>query len=92
VAGRRTVSDSRRLEHVLPAVFAELQAVRAKPEAEFREVQDFEFTVQDSRLYLLQTRTAQPAQRTLGGTPHRGGHGAGGIDYVGRGSAPPRRG
>ena len=59
VAGRRTVSDSRRLEHVLPAVFAELQAVRAKLEAEFCEVQDFEFTVQDSRLYLLQTRTAQ---------------------------------
>jgi pyruvate,orthophosphate dikinase len=59
VAGRRTVSDSRRLEHVLPAVFTELQAVRAKLEAEFREVQDFEFTVQDSRLYLLQTRTAQ---------------------------------
>jgi pyruvate,orthophosphate dikinase len=59
VAGRLTVSDSQRLEHVLPAVFAELQAVRAKLEAEFCEVQDFEFTVQDSRLYLLQTRTAQ---------------------------------
>jgi pyruvate,orthophosphate dikinase len=59
VAGRRTLSDSRRLQRLLPAVYAELQAVRTRLEAEFREVQDFEFTVQDGRLYLLQTRAAQ---------------------------------
>jgi hypothetical protein len=46
VAGRRTLTDGRRPQQLLPAVFAELQAVRAALEAEFRDVQDFEFTVQ----------------------------------------------
>jgi pyruvate,orthophosphate dikinase len=59
VAGRRTLADGRRPQHLLPAVFAELEAVRATLEAEFRDVQDFEFTVEDGRLYLLQTRAAQ---------------------------------
>ena len=59
VAGRHTAIDDRRLQRVLPAVFAELQTMRVKLEAEFRDVQDFEFTVQDGQLYLLQTRTAQ---------------------------------
>jgi phosphohistidine swiveling domain-containing protein len=59
VAGRRSVTDGCRPQRLLPAVFAELEAVRAKLEAEFRDVQDFEFTVQDGRLYLLQTRAAQ---------------------------------
>lgn len=63
VAGRRTLTDSGRLQHLLPAVFAELEAVRGKLEAEFRDVQDFEFTVQDGRLYLLQTRSAQRTAR-----------------------------
>jgi pyruvate, orthophosphate dikinase len=61
VAGKRNLTDDRRLQHLLPDVFAELQAVRTKLEAEFRDAQDFEFTVQDGRLYLLQTRAAQRA-------------------------------
>jgi pyruvate, orthophosphate dikinase len=61
VAGRRTATDDRQLQRILPDVFAELQTVRAKLETEFRDVQDFEFTVQDGRLYLLQTRAAQRA-------------------------------
>jgi pyruvate,orthophosphate dikinase len=59
VGGRRSVTDGRRAQRLMPAVFAELEVARAKLEAEFRDVQDFEFTVQDGRLYLLQTRTAQ---------------------------------
>jgi pyruvate,orthophosphate dikinase len=59
VAGRRTLTGDRRPLHLLAVVFAELQTVRAKLEGEFRDVQDVEFTVQDGRLYLLQTRTAQ---------------------------------
>jgi pyruvate,orthophosphate dikinase len=40
-------------------VFVELQAVGSRLEAEFRDVQDFEFTVQEGRLWLLQTRDAK---------------------------------
>lgn len=56
VAGRRTIADTGRLEHVLPAVFAELQAARGALETLFHDMQDFEFTVQEGRLFLLQTR------------------------------------
>ena len=37
----------------------ELRRTKAVLEAEFRDMQDFEFTVADGRLYLLQTRTAK---------------------------------
>lgn len=56
VAGRRSVAEPARLERLLPTVFAELQAARGTLEALFRDMQDFEFTVQDGRLFLLQAR------------------------------------
>lgn len=59
VAGRRHVQGIAALERLLPAVRVELERVRAALEAEFRDVQDFEFTVDDGRLYLLQTRAAK---------------------------------
>jgi pyruvate,orthophosphate dikinase len=61
VAGRRTSTDPDRLRRALPSVFDELQAVAGRLEAQFHDAQDFEFTVQEGRLYLLQTR---PAKRT----------------------------
>ncbi len=59
VAGRRTLTDSTRMQQTLPAAYADLQAARARLEALFRDVQDFEFTVQDGKLFLLQTRDAK---------------------------------
>jgi pyruvate,orthophosphate dikinase len=59
VSGRHTPMDSEHLRLLLPAVFVELQAVGSRLEAEFRDVQDFEFTVQEGRLWLLQTRDAK---------------------------------
>ena len=56
VAGRRTIADADRLARLLPGVFAELQAARGTLEALFRDMQDFEFTVQEGRLFLLQAR------------------------------------
>lgn len=44
---------------MLPDVDRELEAVRARPEAFFRDAQDFEFTVQDRRLFPLQCTNAQ---------------------------------
>jgi pyruvate,orthophosphate dikinase len=43
VSGRHTPMDSEHLRQLLPAVFVELQAVGSRLEAEFRDVQDFEF-------------------------------------------------
>jgi pyruvate,orthophosphate dikinase len=59
VAGRRSGDDGELLVRRFPAVHAELLRVRRTLEAVFRDVQDFEFTVQEGALYLLQTRDAK---------------------------------
>lgn len=59
VAGRHSVTDTARLAERLPAVYARLLRVKGLLEGEFRDVQDFEFTVQDGELFLLQTRSAK---------------------------------
>ncbi len=59
VAGRRTLADGDRLCALLPDAFHALQEVTARLEALFRDAQDFEFTVQDGKLFVLQTRRAQ---------------------------------
>jgi pyruvate,orthophosphate dikinase len=43
----------------MPDVYGELVALKEKLEREFRDAQELEFTVQDGRLYLLQTRSAK---------------------------------
>ena len=47
------------MEEVMPAVFGELLKVRRTLEAHYRDMQDIEFTVQQGRLYMLQTRTGK---------------------------------
>lgn len=59
VAGRRTLTDSDRLRRMLPAAYLALQAAQGQLEGLFADAQDFEFTVQEGRLFLLQTRRAQ---------------------------------
>lgn len=52
-------SDEAPLEEVMPAVYKELVDVAGKLEAHYRDMQDIEFTVEDNRLYMLQTRTGK---------------------------------
>ncbi len=60
VAGKRANgSDLPAMEEVMPDVFAELLQVRKTLEAHYRDMQDIEFTVQQNRLYMLQTRTGK---------------------------------
>ena len=59
VAGIRTPLPISRLAHVMPAVYADLEAVARRLEAHCRDMQDLEFTVQQGRLYLLQTRSGK---------------------------------
>ncbi|MGP8006325.1 MAG: pyruvate, phosphate dikinase [Acidimicrobiales bacterium] len=59
VAGRHTVGDSDRSIAAVPGLAHQLQNVRRTLEVLFRDVQDFEFTVQEGTLWLLQTRTAK---------------------------------
>jgi pyruvate, orthophosphate dikinase len=67
VAGIRTPRPVEELARELPAAHAELERLRHVLERHFRDLQDFEFTVEEGTVYLLQTRngkrTAQAALR-----------------------------
>lgn len=56
-------SDEASLEDVMPDVYEELVSVANTLEAHYRDMQDIEFTVEDGRLYMLQTRNGK---RTAG--------------------------
>jgi len=47
------------MEEVMPGVFGQLNDVRLKLEKHYRDMQDIEFTVQQGKLYMLQTRTGK---------------------------------
>ena len=59
VAGVRTPEPVKRLKNEMPKAFAELEKVRSTLEAHFKDVQDFEFTIQDGKLFMLQTRNGK---------------------------------
>lgn len=65
VSGRRSAYGHDELAAVMPAVWQALGETAAKLEREFGDMQDFEFTVQDSRLFLLQTRNGKCAAQAL---------------------------
>jgi len=59
VSGRAAIADSRTLICAVPGLADQLEGVTGKLEALFGDAQDFEFTVEDGKLWLLQTRTAK---------------------------------
>ena len=52
-------SDEQSLEEAMPEVFKQLVGVADKLENHYRDMQDLEFTVEESKLYMLQTRTGK---------------------------------
>lgn len=56
VSGRRSARGHEELAATSPALWTELQQVMQRLEAGFGDMQDFEFTVESGRLWLLQTR------------------------------------
>ena len=59
VSGSRTPETEAAIAHSLPAVAAQLRETLARLEHEFSDVQDVEFTIEDGKLWLLQTRSAK---------------------------------
>jgi pyruvate,orthophosphate dikinase len=59
VAGIRTPKPISELEQEMPQVFKQLKSITSKLERHYRDVQDFEFTIQEGKLYMLQTRTGK---------------------------------
>jgi pyruvate, orthophosphate dikinase len=63
VAGIRTPQPIAALDDSMPKVYAELVAIKERLEHHYRDMQDIEFTVQEGRLFILQTRSGK---RTAG--------------------------
>ena len=61
VAGIRTPVPLRELERRMPKVYKQLERARQLLEKHYRDMQDMEFTVEDGKLYMLQTRTGKRA-------------------------------
>jgi pyruvate, orthophosphate dikinase len=59
VAGIRTPEPLAEMQKVLPEAFEQFSETMRRLEQHYRDVQDIEFTVEDGKLYLLQTRTAK---------------------------------
>jgi len=59
VAGVRTPEPVLKLKEQMPKSYAELMAVRKTLEKHFKDVQDIEFTVQEGKLFMLQTRNGK---------------------------------
>jgi len=59
VAGVRTPEPVSKLKAVMPKSYAELMQVRSILEKHFKDVQDVEFTVQEGKLFMLQTRNGK---------------------------------
>jgi len=59
VAGTRTPNHISELSKEMPRVYKQLVDITSKLEKHYRDVQDFEFTIQDGKLYMLQTRTGK---------------------------------
>jgi len=59
VAGVRTPEPVAQLAKELPDAFTELDNIRGTLEKHFKDVQDFEFTIQDRKVFMLQTRNGK---------------------------------
>ena len=59
VAGIRTPEPLDALQQRMPPVYARLTAIKDRLERHYRDMQDIEFTVQEGRLYILQTRSGK---------------------------------
>jgi pyruvate,orthophosphate dikinase len=59
VSGVRTPQPIATLESLMPEAYHQLHEITTSLEQHYRDVQDFEFTIQDGKLYMLQTRNGK---------------------------------
>jgi pyruvate,orthophosphate dikinase len=59
VAGIRTPVPIVELQKIMPEVYDQLRQITSRLEHHYKDVQDFEFTIQEGKLYMLQTRTGK---------------------------------
>jgi pyruvate,orthophosphate dikinase len=63
VSGVRTPVPILELQKIMPDVYNQLREITTRLENHYRDMQDFEFTIQDGKLYMLQTRNGKRTGR-----------------------------
>src|ERR1700681_2549955 len=63
VSGVRTPVPILELQKILPEAYDQLREITTRLEKHYRDMQDFEFTIQDGKLYMLQTRNGKRTGR-----------------------------
>jgi pyruvate,orthophosphate dikinase len=63
VSGVRTPVHILELEKIMPKVYNQLREITTRLEKHYKDMQDFEFTIQDGTLYMLQTRNGKRTGR-----------------------------
>ena len=59
VSGVRTPVPILELQKIMPDVYNQLREITTRLERHYKDMQDFEFTIQDGKLYMLQTRNGK---------------------------------
>jgi len=59
VSGVRTPMHISELERAMPEIYEQLRTITTRLEKHYRDIQDFEFTIQEGKLYMLQTRNGK---------------------------------
>ena len=59
VSGVRTPVPILELKKIMPNVYDQLREITTRLEKHYKDMQDFEFTIQDGKLYMLQTRNGK---------------------------------
>ncbi len=59
VAGIRTPNSIDKLQEIMPAAYDEFVSICGKLEKHYKDMQDMEFTIEDGKLYMLQTRNGK---------------------------------
>ena len=59
VAGIRTPIELKKLNKVMPKAYKQLTTLMSRLEKHYKDMQDMEFTIQNKKLYILQTRTGK---------------------------------
>jgi pyruvate,orthophosphate dikinase len=59
VSGVRTPVPILELQKIMPDVYNQLREITTRLEKHYKDMQDFEFTIQDGKLYMLQTRNGK---------------------------------
>ncbi len=59
VAGIRTPIELKKLNKIMPKAYRQLTGLMSRLEKHYKDIQDMEFTIQNKKLYILQTRTGK---------------------------------